>query len=251
MPGPEFANDDLAAVRRELQRLNARVEGLAMASNLRSASIDNDEGATVVRLGRQADGSFGLVLLDADGDEVVRVGTDADGRYGILVSNNMGAPQVRLGQLQSGGFGLEAINPLGQAITLAALGFGIGAGFTDADETTTSTTYTDLATAGPVVPVHVPETGRLLIWASAFTKAPAGEASRMSFALTGANTTPATTGVAGIGDGSNVDTLSGYTSGARVLTGLTPGLTVVTAKYRSGSGGEVRFDNRTLLVFPL
>lgn len=112
-------------------------------------------------------------------------------------------------------------------------------------ETTTSTSFTDLATVGPSVTV---ETGPLafIIVHGAMENTGAGS-SRMGYDVSGATTLAAADnrgigvyGVAGAGV---------ITSGVSLLT-LTPGTNTFTSKYRVGSGTGT-FLSRRIVVFPL
>lgn len=113
-------------------------------------------------------------------------------------------------------------------------------------ETTTSTAFDDLATAGPEVTV---ETGpyAFVIVHGAMENTGAGS-SRMAFDTSGATTLAAADnrgigvyGVAGTG---------AILSGVTLMTTLTPGSNTFTAKYRVGSGTGT-FLSRRLMVLPL
>src|SRR4029079_9449757 len=99
-------------------------------------------------------------------------------------------------------------------------------------QTTTSTTYTDLATVGPAITLDVPASGRVLIAVTAGIATTTGSGSGdMSFAVSGAHTVAPPT------DNSTVLNLIGNdcqkASATFVLSGLTPGTTTFTAKYRT------------------
>ncbi len=127
----------------------------------------------------------------------------------------------------------------------------------------TSTSYGDLATVGPSMQVNISPSGRLLVQVSTRIECivdgsdAAGGA--MGVALTGANVASPADNEAVIGF---LDLVCGVAiagnsticaSMATLLTGLNPGLTTVTAKYRSaGSGGTtVTFWDRQLWAVPL
>lgn len=124
-------------------------------------------------------------------------------------------------------------------------------------EGTTSTSYVDLATGGPIVTVTVRQTGRLLItlscwmqWAASVTNG--GD---MGIEMTGANTltpTPGTDSIrawASLGGG-NTHTGQWTPCGQRLYEGLNPGDTTIKALYKSVSGGAtaVDFSRRILVV---
>lgn len=114
------------------------------------------------------------------------------------------------------------------------------------DQTTTSTSYTDLATVGPAATVTVGPNGLLLvIWgAGIYTGSVKKD---MSIALSGANTVAASDNYSVRRDGAAFDQT---TSRAKLFTGLTAGSTTVTAKYKTASG-TANFFSRHLLAIPL
>lgn len=114
------------------------------------------------------------------------------------------------------------------------------------DQATTSTSYTDLATVGPAATVTVGNNGLLLvIWGAGLYTSAAQK--QMSIALSGANTVAASDNYAIRRDGASFDQT---TSRAKLFTGLTPGSTTVTAKYKTASG-TANFFSRFLLAIPL
>lgn len=132
----------------------------------------------------------------------------------------------------------------------AAYGHEFGAVNVDANETTTSTVYTDLASAGPALTVTVPASGRVLVVLTAGLYNTTVDAySYMGFAVTGAHSIAAQ------------DARSLYlqaTVGGREvavsrvvpLTGITPGSCTFTTKYRAGSGtAGFKFRGLTVITF--
>jgi len=117
-------------------------------------------------------------------------------------------------------------------------------------ESTSSTTYTDLTTVGPEVTVTVGSSGMVLLAMDCYMTGldTAGVQDFMGVALSGANTVAASDSAAvsyRVADG------SGQGAGiCRLLTGLTPGATTFTAKYRV-TGATCQFSNRNLSVIPL
>lgn len=111
-------------------------------------------------------------------------------------------------------------------------------------EQTASASYTDLTTAGPATTVMVGATGILFVSVSArFNNTTNGAGAVMSFVLSGANTLAAADDYAA---GAYAAT-SGFTTDTGrtvMLTGQTPGATVVTAKYRRLAAGSGIFANR-------
>lgn len=120
-------------------------------------------------------------------------------------------------------------------------------------ETSTSSTYTDLATAGPAVTVTVGESGNALvcIGSNMANNTASGDGALMSFAASGANTISA-------GTVPYILFYQTWTAGALgefgrmwLVTGLTPGVTTFTAKYAIFSGGTGTWKNRSISVVPL
>jgi hypothetical protein len=120
------------------------------------------------------------------------------------------------------------------------------------DETTGSTTYTNLTTPGPSVTVVVPASGRVLIALTAgiFTST-GGGLGYMSFTCS-VVALPDCTAV-----GSDVTALNllgnnrQKATASFVLSGLTPGPITFTAIYRSSGPGTASFQNRSIWVAPL
>lgn len=112
------------------------------------------------------------------------------------------------------------------------------------DQGTTSTAYVDLTTVGPVVSVTVPSSGKVRIdWGAEIYNT----FGRMSFALSGANTLAAADGRSVLRQSGGIHTVSSFI----VLTGLTPGATTVTAKYRAPDGTAAQFVFRRLGARPV
>jgi hypothetical protein len=132
-----------------------------------------------------------------------------------------------------------ATGPLGTAGTVAAA--------VVTTETTTSTTYTDLATVGPAVTLVVPASGRVIVTVTGgMLNSTGSNPGYMAFAMSGANTST--------GNDSTALNLLGNgfqkASASFVLSGLTPGSTTFTAKYRT-TGGTETFQNRSIWAIPL
>lgn len=119
----------------------------------------------------------------------------------------------------------------------------------DTSQTTTSTTYVDLATAGPAVTVT---TGtRALVMLSGFCQGSIVNAQAwISVAVSGATTIAAAD--------SNAMHYQAYTGGGGgqigttiLITGLTPGSNTFTAKYRTVATATGTFAYRTIAVVAL
>ena len=134
-------------------------------------------------------------------------------------------------------------------------------------ESTTSTTYTDLTTPGPAVTVDVGPQGVAVVTITGFVDgrydenyATSGQwwEGRVSFAVSGANTSAAadTRSMGGharlVGGTGSVASTNLRTGATFVLTGLTPGSTTFTMKYRrndfGSNGGTASFSTRQIGV---
>lgn len=112
-------------------------------------------------------------------------------------------------------------------------------------QSTASTTYVDLATAGPAVTLTTGST--VLIWLSSVNvKATGGNSSFIGFAVSGATTIAAADGNAG--QTSHAAGLAVSNNRCFTLTGLTPGSNTFTMKYRVDGGAAVSFFNRSIIV---
>lgn len=113
-------------------------------------------------------------------------------------------------------------------------------------ETTTSATYTDLATVGPTFALITGVSAMVVL--SALVQTPgSGVSPRMGFAISGATTVAATDTWCVNVDSSTV--VNAQASFAVLVTGLNPGSNTFTGKYRV-SGGTGTFANRGLMVWP-
>lgn len=111
-------------------------------------------------------------------------------------------------------------------------------------ESTASATYVDLTTVGPAVTFTVPASGKVLVTLAAGLYN-ASAYSIMGVALSGANTVAADDAFALVSGG--VAGLDMALSTTLLISGLTPGITTFTAKYRT-PGGTVTAKNRVIKV---
>lgn len=120
--------------------------------------------------------------------------------------------------------------------------------FVTDSETTASTSYTDLATAGPAVTVTTGTTAIVVVGARLINTT-AGENTYASYAVSGASTSAADDDRAFM---FTCPVANYSTGGSNVVmhTGLTAGSNTFTMKYRvTGNTGTA--DNRRLTVIPL
>ena len=135
-------------------------------------------------------------------------------------------------------------------------------------DTITSTSYVDAPTnVGPTINITVGASGRLLVFPRAhiMSQAPSTAAGNsqtvqggMGFTLSGANTAAvAADRVVTLEAGLTVTSsasqirIEGDASAAILIEGLNPGLTTLTAKYRSTSGVTTQVTNRTLTAMAI
>jgi|SRR5215469_13767862 len=115
------------------------------------------------------------------------------------------------------------------------------------DQATSSTSYTDLATAGPSVTVTVGGSGKVLVgFNSQFDLAGAG--SLVSVVLSGANTVAASDNWSLYDGGVTNGEAKGRTY---VFTGLTAGSTTFKMQYKSPGAGSAGFQRRSIWAIPL
>jgi hypothetical protein len=120
------------------------------------------------------------------------------------------------------------------------------ADFIGTQETTTSTTYTDLATTGPTVTATTAASAIVATYCNQFHST--GLAAWMSYTISGATSDPA----------DDNRSLQLQSTGGQHIGGtffhssiLTPGTNTFTAKYRVSTSGTGTFSSRRLLVIPL
>lgn len=112
-------------------------------------------------------------------------------------------------------------------------------------QTTTSGTYTDLATAGPAVTLTT-GTKALVIMVAQLNPA-SQEFCYMSAAVSGASTVAASDAW-GIYNAIVSGALYSRQSSAKLFTGLTAGSNTFTAKYRTAAGSTGQFINREIIA---
>lgn len=138
------------------------------------------------------------------------------------------------------------------AAAINAIVGGATAAQVNTSETTTSTTYTDLATVTDSVTVTIGSSGIALVLFSAamYDSTTAGQ--YMSFAMSGANTQAASDayGIFVRPYSTAFASQMGQFGNQFLLTGLLPGATTFKAKYRSFSAGTATFLNRNIAVIP-
>ena len=177
-------------------------------------------------------------------------------QFGLWV--NMGA--VRVNGSTSGYVELAAPAVAGSVVmtlpattgTLAVQGEAYGRSATATvatSQTTTSTSFTDLTTAGPAVTVTT-GTKAFVIISSYLYNSTDARAATMSFAVSGATTVAAADEVALEMNMTGVNKPPARMSAGYIITGLTAGSNVFTAKYRV-SANTGTFQNRNISVIDM
>ena len=115
-------------------------------------------------------------------------------------------------------------------------------------QTTTSATYTDLATSGPAVTITTGTKALVVVTARANISVSGGENCFFSYAVSGATTIAATDAV-GAQESFAQNTNGRYSAVSRLAT-LTAGSNTFTMKYRR-SAGTGEFSDREIIVIDL
>jgi hypothetical protein len=171
----------------------------------------------------------------------------------LTITDESGNPQCMVGLLPDGtyGFGILDPNGTGQIINIRSVAPAVSAAKVDTSESTSSTTFADLATAGPEITVHVGSSGRLLIWVSAFcnvTNSTGGVTASIGISLDGA----ASGEVAFIADVmASTTEVDGSIGHAFTYTGLTQGAHTLKLQYLVSSGNTATFSSRQLFAMAI
>lgn len=116
-------------------------------------------------------------------------------------------------------------------------------------ETTTSTSYTDLATVGPAVSSLATGALAIVVVTGLLQNSSAGAISSIGVDVTGASSVSATDASALRYESGNASDLA-QMSHTILYGGLTPGANTFTCKYKCSTGTST-FVNRRLLIIPL
>jgi len=162
--------------------------------------------------------------------------------FNLYVRDNLNLTEAALAQNLSGFFVTTAANTIVERIFTT--------GVTDVSESTSSTSYVNLATVGPTVTVTSGTKAVVIVGGRVGPVTTGATASvKMSWAISGATTRAASDEWATGGVGMTVNGVL-YTSRWYLATGLTAGSNTFQAKYAVSSGtGD--FDHRSIHVLPL
>lgn len=165
-----------------------------------------------------------LQILDANGIVRVKIGKDGTD-YGVKVYDAAGA------------------NP----VSLAQLGFGQGYAEVIPEESTTSTSFVDLATTGPSVPVTIGPSGRAIVLGGAYMTSTVTNQTVVAGLKIDSN---AAFDLAALGNNTSGSIAGDHSSGV-LLSGLSAGAHTFKMQYLQSLGGATgRFAARWLLVLP-
>jgi len=160
--------------------------------------------------------------------------------WNTSVRDNLNACAVALGTTAGRIFAATAANALAERVpdsNLVATG-----------QTTTSTTYVDLATVGPTV-THSNGTMAMGSWGAIMSNNTAGQGARMGLDLSGATTAAASdTNSVCIESGNANDAFQVFWT--TIFAGLTPGSETYKAKYRLVGTGTASFTTRIVSIIP-
>lgn len=124
-----------------------------------------------------------------------------------------------------------------------------GSATVNTQETTTSTTFTDLATSGPTVSSLSTGTAVTVMLSACLFNSTAGSTAQMSVQVSGASTSAASTNTSLIYESSASADIS-QMSFVFPISGLTAGSNTFTTKYRADPSGTATFLRRNLIVLP-
>jgi hypothetical protein len=124
----------------------------------------------------------------------------------------------------------------------------IGSATVNAQETTTSTSFVDLATVGPSATLTTGQTVIVILSAALFNTV-AGSTAQMSVQVSGASSVSPGVTIALIYESGSASDVS-QMSYAFPISGLTAGSNTFTAKYRADPSGTATFLRRHLIVLP-
>lgn len=165
----------------------------------------------------------------------------------LIVEDNDGNERVLVGHLGSGAFDVAVTDPAdtGTLVRLSTLAYGPSGATVATQQSTTSTSYTDLGTVGPTVTTMIGPSGRAIVLGAARVTPAASDSAGIGVSVDGA----AASFLADVADVPGTGVIVSI-AGFVALTGLTPGSRQFRMKYRSASGGTAFFSDRSLVVLP-
>jgi hypothetical protein len=187
------------------------------------------------------EGGIQPTIFDAKGDLLTATANDTPARLAVGATNGH-----ILTVDSTASTGMKWATPAAAAANIA------GAYATVAtQESTTSSSFTDLTTSGPTVTVTTGTRALVIVGASQRSTV-SGAQSQMSFAVSGATTRAVQTNEwTNMGAGSTTVGVNATNEAAILVTGLTAGSNVFTAKYAAPTGDSVSFQFRKITVIDL
>jgi hypothetical protein len=167
-------------------------------------------------------------LIDAKGDLIVGTASDTTGRLAVGANGSI---------------------PVADSAATTGIAWRVPSTAAVAtNQSTGSTSFTDLTTVGPTVTVTTGASALVIVSAELWNSS-AGFAALMAFAVSGA-TSRAPVDAEALRKHSSSASVEMAASRMTLVTGLTPGSNTFTSKYR-GNGGTANFFNRSIIVIPL
>lgn len=161
-------------------------------------------------------------------------------QFNLHVRDNLNETAVAKATTQGGYFVTTALNSIVERLPVVAS--------IASAESTTSTSFTDLATVGPTVTTTTGPTALVLVTAQ-MSNNTAGVISRAGFEVSGA-TTVAAAEVFSLAYESGAANDSMQASFSIIYSGLTSGSNTFAMKYKSQTAGTASFSNRRISVIP-
>ncbi len=251
---PVVRRDNWFMVIRAIQNRLTKIE------HQQQMTISNAKAQPILNLGlipniygpNGAGAIYGLQMLDPGtgtvGTPVIELGQQYDGTYGLEVFDEQRYLRVQVGELNTNGdYGIRVFDQAGAGMAILPSYDATVA----TQQSTTSTTYVDLATVGPEVTIQVGSSGRVQVAASAFIQVPVQTSQAGGFVGVSVD------GVAPSADLvyllNSIGVAGGYLAGSysatTILSGLSQGSHTLKLQYRCyGAATGADFANRFLLA---